>query len=270
MRGGRILQYAEAQARIRARLAALPTINHWKQIADASDLDNLIERMRSAGLSHWLMSLPRAPDAVTVERALFDALTDLVASIGRMLPRRWQGVRRWMEIGIGVRSVADLLSPQQLEIPAGLDATLRPIAKLPRDQRLAALQTTRFHSYVDRDEPPLECWLREFENRCPALRGTERYMIHRITASIRRHHAQIREWRERIQHGEQTAQPAVQWRLRGDLELELRNLLSGDPFHAGLILIYGLLELIQYERCRALLIASTQGWPIYGLLRGLG
>ncbi len=91
------------------------------------------------------------------------------------------------------------------------------------------------------------------------MSGREAYVLGRLARCIRRHRARLLDLRE--QAGTAGAvDPAAQWRLRDELAGELRGLIGGSPFHAGLLLIYCLLELLQYERCRALLVARSRGW----------
>jgi hypothetical protein len=75
--------------------------------------------------------------------------------------------------------------------------------------------------------------------------------------------------REKAASEQAQVDPDIQWRLRNQLSQRLREMLGGDPFHAGLVFIYGLLELLQRERCRALLIASARRWDSSQVLHGV-
>ena len=262
MRNAHIFQYAEAQARIRARIGVLPTNTQWRYIADAADLDNLIERMRSYGLTHWVQSLPRHPDAETIERALYDALLALTETVADFLPAQWNQIREWVRIGSRLLLVERLLNEPTINLTENTAHPMRRLAKLPIEDRRAALVGTHYQVYFENGIASLDRWLEEFDDRCPKLYKREAYVIRRVVACIRNHHTRIRLFRERVRAEDRSMDANTEWHLRDALAQRLRDLIGGDPFHAGLVLIYGLLELIQYERCRALLIARSRGWSV--------
>ena len=251
-----IFRFADAQARVRARLGAMPSEADWRYLADASDLDNLIERMRSKGLAHWVADLPRSPDTATIERRLQRQLQQLLEDVCSLLPERWRGVRRSLRLAGNLAWARRLLTESDSEAPAGIDAALKPLFSLPPDEREKKLEQTPYHRYLSAASA-FDRWLADFRRACPAVSGREAYVLARIDKSIRRHRAQLLGLRRQAAG---VPDPAGQWRLRDQLATELRGLAGGDPFHAGLILAYCLLEVLQYERCRALLIARARGW----------
>ena len=60
----------------------------------------------------------------------------------------------------------------------------------------------------------------------------------------------------------------LEWQWRNELASKLRATLGGNPFHIGLVMVYGLLQAIQFERSRALLVCLSRGWKPPDLLRG--
>ena len=251
-------RYADIHARVRARIGAMPDEARWHYVADASDLDNLIERMRSSGLSHWVADLPRSPNTITIEDSLRQHLLNLLKNVGRLLPGRWTGVKRWLYLASNLLWVQRLLTEADIEPPEQIDATLRPIFSLPVDERSKRLEQTPYHRYLSTSSP-FDSWLSDFSACCPAVSGREAYVLRRLIRSVLRHRTRLLGLRKQAAvHG--TVDPAAQWRLRDELSLELRGLIGGDPFHVGLVLIYCLLELLQYERCRAFLVARSCGW----------
>jgi len=251
-------QYADVQARVRARIGAMPDDARWHYVADASDIDNLIERMRSNGLSHWVADLPRSPDAITIETSLRQHLLDLLENVGRLLPNRWMEVKLWLSLARNLVWAQQLLSQAEIEPPEQIDARLKPIFALPLEERGKRLEQTPYHRYLSTSSP-FDRWLADFKASCPSVSGREAYVIRRLTRSIQRHRTRLLDLRKQVTTSNSVDLPA-QWRLRDELGRELRGLIGGDPFHVGLVLIYCLLELLQYERCRALLVARSCGW----------
>lgn len=61
----------------------------------------------------------------------------------------------------------------------------------------------------------------------------------------------------------------IQWQWRNELIRDLRQSLCGDRFHVGLVLVYGVLKAMEFERCRAMLVSVSRGWQTPDLLRGV-
>ncbi len=258
MPGLSFFQYADLQARVRARLGAMPDEARWRYVADASDLDNLIERMRTSGLAHWVMDLPRSPDTSTIESRLQQHLLDLLEYVGRLLPDHWQGVRRQLFLAGNLAWAQRLLTESDIEPPERIDAALKPVFSLPVNERRRRLEQTPYPRYLSTPSP-YDRWLTDFIGACPLVAGREAYVLRRLAKCVRRHRARLLELRKQAA-ATRSLDPAAQWRLRDELGYELRGLIGGNPFHAGLLLIYCLLELLQYERCRAFLVARSRGW----------
>ncbi len=258
MPGLSFFRYADLQARVKARLGAMPDETRWRYVADASDLDNLIERMRSSGLAHWVTDLPRSPATKAIESRLQEHLLNLLEYVGRLLPDNWHGVRRRLYLAGNLVWAQKLVTEPDIEPPERIDATLKPVFSLPVDERRQRLAQTSYDRYLS-TPAPYDRWLADFIGACPSVSGREAYVLRRLAKCIRRHRARLLDLRK--QAGDTgSVDPAAQWRLRDELALELRGLIGGSPFHAGLLLIYCLLELLQYERCRAFLVARSRGW----------
>jgi hypothetical protein len=243
----------------------MPDESRWHYVADATDLDNLIERMRKSGLAHWVVDLPRSPDTITIEHRLQRQLLTLLDNVGRLLPGRWIGVKRWLYLASNLVWAQRLLSEADIEAPEQIDPALKPIFPLSADERSKSLQQTPYYQYLSMPSP-FDRWLLDFAGACPAVSGREAYVLRRLTSSVLQHRVQLLALRKQATTTG-TVDLAAQWRLRAGLARDLRGLIGGDPFHAGLILIYCLLELLQYERCRAFLVASSRGWERPEILR---
>ncbi|MDH3636917.1 MAG: hypothetical protein OES09_00430 [Gammaproteobacteria bacterium] len=267
MFGGPVFEFAEAQARIRARVGAMPKEARWRYIADATALDNLIERMRDNGLGYWVQELPRTPDTAAIEDYLRQRLRMCIEGVARLLPHRWNAAQRWLRLGAVLVLVEQVLVEEKAELGAASEKVLALLDRLPLAGRWDHLRQTPYQHYIGKPLP-FEAWLENFPRHLPPLTRHERYIVHRLQNIVSRHHRQIQAACDRALEEEHTIDTTLQWRLRSELAENLRELLGGYPFHAGLIMIYGLLELLQYERCRALLIGRSRGWERPGLFAG--
>lgn len=261
----RNLEYANAQARVRARIGSMPSASVWRNIADAADLDHLIARMRADGLEYWVTALPRSPDTATIERYLSDRLRDFIMSVIRLLPDRWLALKGWLRQGAELVETP-LMTVSLDRVPTQIEDLGSPRAPQLPQQRAFRGKTTRRHAGDGGENGALfDEWVEDFARRCPRLTGRERYVVRRIYNVVTDHLRQIESLREQAALGG-AVDINVQWRLRHRLAGDLRSLLGGDPFHAGIIFVYGLLELLQYEKCRALLIAQSRRWDAADVL----
>ncbi len=256
MYGVRVFEFAESHARVRARLGAMPNDARWRYIADATELDNLIGRMRDNGLGYWVRELPRNPDTATIEDHLYERLWSGVVELGRLLPPRWSAARRWLRWGAELLLAERMLIAEQAGLGSSRPGPLRGAPPARRGDDLAG---NPYRHYLDTPLPFI-AWLGDFAQHAPRQVGHEGYIVSRLTKTVGEHYRQVQAACERSPQEGDALDIGWQWRLRGALAEELRGLIGGYPFHAGLVLIYGLLELLQYERCRALLIGRSRNW----------
>lgn len=259
----RIVRYAEAQARIRARLGSMPDIEQWRHIAQAGGLDHMIERMRACGLGFWLSGLPLKPNTLAIEAHLRQRAAYFIDQLRRLLPEGWLPAREWLRLLPDLPALKLLLRHEKPPLPPELDITLQNATSLPLDQRRAALELTAYSPLLSFDASPESLWLEQFMSRLPRLSGREAAVVIRLKNILHEHLHELAELRTACRETAARHPPdASQWLLRDRLFRRLRALLAGDPFHAGIILIYGLLEAIQFERLRGLLLARSQGWEM--------
>jgi len=265
----RVFQYAQSQTRARARIGAIPSKSQWQHIAAARDPDTMIQRMRENGLAQWVSQLPRSPDARAIENSVHERITEIVSDVCRWLPTRWRGIKGWIQLGLSLLLIRNLLHEREYELPDDSPAILERIATQPLEQRRAALEAAGYARYLEQDHTVLlEQWLEEFGTVCPSLSGNEAYAIARINRLLRDHRAALLRARELASQADSHFVPGdpTQWRLREQLNERLRGLLGYETFHAGVLLLYLLLELLQAERCRALLLARVHGWDAVGVV----
>lgn len=270
MIGLRVVRYAESQARIRARLGTMPSMSQWRYITQAADIHNLIERMRTNRLGFWLSDLPREPDAILIEECLRARARLFINNLQRLLPANWVAVREWWSILPDLSILKMLLHQEQITVKIEPKSLLRAIADLPKSQRRIALQDSPYGPLVSSDSTLESLWWDECQKRLPDMQGREATVVLRIKKFLREHvdaNEQLRlQYREIVltdnHHTAHEITDQTLWVLRNQLSDKLRTLLAGDPFHAGMALIYGLLEAIQFERLRALLLTFAHHWHI--------
>lgn len=197
------------------------------------------------------------PDATTW-RYIAEA-GDLDATIQRM---RDNGLDQW----VGVL-------PRSPGVPL-IETTLwRGATSLARDLKRWLAQDGRSVSrWLDEltqagDAFELDRWLRA-RTRHLATSGAGEWASVRICRLVETHLRDISQARQRLRQAPDPGRLDVdiQWRLRERLAGDLRSLLGGYPFQAGFFLIYAMLELLQFERCRALLLARAYGWDAGGVI----
>jgi hypothetical protein len=247
----------------------MPSTAQWQYIAAAHDLDTLIQRMRDNGLAHWVTDLPRSPDTRAIENVLRQGVTNIVNDLCRWLPMRWRNAKRWLQSGLSILLIQDLLHDAECDIPGGSPEMLQRIAAQPLEHRREALNTAGYARYFEQDHVRLlEFWLQGFSAACPPLSGSEAYAVERIKRLVGDHHQALLNVRLSARQAKTGLVPGdpAQWRLREQLRERLHGLLGYETFHAGLLLLYALLELLQVERCRALLLARVHGWDAVGVV----
>jgi len=254
--------YAAAHARIRARLGAMPGPADWQYVAEASDLDGAIQRMRDRGLDHFVAALPRTPNLGAIDRALENGLRSRLRDSRTWLPYHWRRIRQWLTDGIALAYARRLLRPVDAPVPDDVDPLLVRLAEEPLDRRAALLSKSRYSRYLTAPGAEFDLWLRDFSSLCPRTGGREAYVLERLQRLLSSHQAAVLAERRRGQRASALNEldPDAEWRLRSDLAARARDLVCGTPFHAGLVFIYALLEYLQFERARAILTARAYHW----------
>jgi hypothetical protein len=263
--GLRVFRYAYSQARVRARLAAIVSPRQWAYFAEAADLNNLIERMRANGLGFWLDEMARGPAPAAIERQFRRRARLFVQRLLPVFPRNWHAAVRWLSVLPDLGGVRLLLREEECAQLLDEGSLLRAVAEHPHLERRALLAVSEYRPLLGGD--PIESlWYAEFVSRWPRGDRREAAMQSRFDRILRNHAAAVlglrSEFRRRDPAAAVDMQPAAaQWRLREALAQQVRALLAaGDPFHGAFILGYALLEALQAEKARALLLAYAHDW----------
>ena len=254
----RVNEYAYAHARIRGRIGDMPDERGWQHVINAGDLETTIEAMAGAGLQYWVTDFPRRPSPEEVERRCLISLLGICMFTNAQLPERWKRTGHWL-----------LQLPHVLQLRAALSANANKKQLLPGspflglvsqapEQRFKILREGQYAPYLEDGCSPESCWAAQFEASLPGINAQERHTIKRLGKLLAGHYQAI----------EPDMSPEQVWIQRGALFEHLKEVLAGDPFHIGTVLIYALLETIQFERVRAVLLLRAYQWPTK-LLGGL-
>jgi hypothetical protein len=107
-------------------------------------------------------------------------------------------------------------------------------------------------------------WWQQLRQVCPPFDRAERRYLDRVISPIGSHLRRIA-----LAPALTDGDPDLQWQWRNELAGHMRQTLGGDPYHLGLVVAYGALEAIHFERCRALLISQSRGWRAPRVLQGV-
>lgn len=251
-------EYAYAHARIRGRIGNMPDEAVWQRIVNAGDLETTIESMSGSGLQYWVTDFPRHPEPLEIERRCLLSLMGICLFVSTHLSERWKATGQWLLELPHVLQVSAALSidadKKQL-LPA---SPFLALMALPAVERGKMLREGAYAFYLDEALSPESRWMARFESSLPKLNSQERHTISRLSKLLLEHHRRI----------EPDMTPDQVWIERSALFDRLKALLAGNPFHIGTLLIYAILESIQFERVRAILLLRAYKWPT-SLLGGL-
>jgi hypothetical protein len=139
------------------------------------------------------------------------------------------------------------------------ESTLLDLYSLPLRERRRVLEQGPLSEYVQQVGRPEQLWSRALRCSLPEMGGREDYVVARLIRLLQSDVDRSRQSRGNGMSGAADDAPALA--LREPLRKKLKLLLAGNPFHAGTVLVYGILEAIQYERVRSILLLKATGWP---------
>lgn len=258
MAGRPVNEYAYAHARIRGRIGDMPDEAGWQRIINAGDLETTIETMSGSGLQYWVTDFPRHPEPLEIERRCLISLLGICLFVSAHLPERWRRTGQWLLQLPHVLQLSAALSVNVDEKQLLPGSPFQPLISLPVSHRNKALREGEYAVYFEEGKSPESSWAAHFESSLPKLQNQERHTISRLVTLLVEYYRMI----EPDMTSEQV------WIVRTEMYNRLKLVLAGDPFQIGTLLIYALLESIQFERIRAILLLRVYQWPTR-LLGGL-
>lgn len=88
-------RFGLVQARLQARLAALPDEPTWERLSAARSLSAFLEEGRRTSLRSWLRGFSPLSDAHDLERGLRNQFRDTVDAVAGWAPRPWRAAVAW-------------------------------------------------------------------------------------------------------------------------------------------------------------------------------
>lgn len=258
MSGRPVNEYAYAHARIRGRIGDMPDEAGWQRIINAGDLETTIESMSGSGLQYWVTDFPRHPEPLEIERRCLISLLGVCLFVSTQLPERWRATGQWLlELPhvLQLRTALSVNANKKQLLPG---SPFLALISLPAAERGKTLQEGVYAGYLDEELSPESRWIARLDSSLPKLNIHERHTISRLSNLLLEHRSKI----------EPGMTPEQVWTERSALFDRLKEVLAGNPFHIGTLLIYAMLEGIQFERVRAILLLKAYQWPT-SLLGGL-
>jgi hypothetical protein len=242
------LRFGYAQARIQARLSALPAEPDWQRLSSARSLSGYLEEARDGALRTWVKGFSSQSNCHDIERGLRAQFLDTVEQARGFVPRPWRDAVdwcRWLPL-----------------LP--LLGHVRRGGAMPdwtrRDYRLAGLLDSegRFDQAILRrrgvdvllapagsgEGPDVAAvWIAQWRRRWPGLANADRRHLEDLARRLDRHLRAFAETR-----------PDKAWEQRRALRARLRLELHRQVLRPTAVFLYLALVAIDLERLRRALV----------------
>jgi hypothetical protein len=239
------LRFAYGQARIQARLAALPAESDWQRLGGARGLGPYLEEARVGPLGPWLKGFSALSGPHELERGIRLLAWEHAHAVAAWVPRAWGPAVEWLAWIPFLAAFEELSRARRLPPWAPQDPRLRellegdgsPTALAPRRGGAAQLGAP-----ADA-EPVTTRWLEEWRRRWPTVRGSATGPLESFARELRVHLAAFR-----------AAGPETAWDLRHQLRDRLRLRLHQRLLQPLAAFLYLALVLLDLERLRGELL----------------
>jgi hypothetical protein len=262
----RTRRYAVIQARIRARIGKIPGDKEWRNLAVNLDLQSLLDAMNHRGLGFWITDLTASADPERIERLIFRRLRLLISEIGDLLPQDWSGVSKWLSAAPDIFWVDSITRGASPALFIDIDSPLNELIRLPVDQRHDSIMNSNLAQFVIEGQRSEQVWLDLLPSVLPKLNFPEQKVFRKLNGIFRDYLFEKNElvagWQSLNPGGALMGLPVTTSQTHAAVKQQLHTLLAGDPFHAGTIVIYGLLEFLNMVKTRELLLSRVYGWSL--------
>ena len=186
----RATRFGYAQARLQARLGALPDDADWRRLESSVSLAHFLQSARKGPLRPWLHEIGPHSTTHEVERVLRGRLRDEIAATSRWLPGDWRPAVQW------TRRLLDLPALELLFEGAPLPGWLHEEPALA--EFASDVPQLRMQALEDSDCAPLlrhwragtglpEAWRLEWRARWPAMPTGHRSALETVEARVLEH-----------------------------------------------------------------------------------
>jgi len=254
-------RFAYAQARIQARVSALPVEGDWQRLSGARSLSGYLEEARTGTLRTWVEGFSAQSNCHDLERGLRAQFLDAVEQTATFVPRPWREAVLWWRwlplLPLFAHARAGRMLPpwtrHDYRLAGLLDDQSRFDAAALRRRGIDVLvdpSAVAAHAKPERSDDLLALWVLLWRARWPSLARADRA---RLDALIDRLHQHV---------GAFTASaPDKTWNLRRALRDRLRLDLHRQLMQPTVIFLYLAMVAVDLERLRRALVDRSLFTP---------
>lgn len=249
------LEFGYAQARIQARLAALPPELEWERLRGVRGLGAYLEEARLGALGPWLRGFSALSGPHDVERGIRSLVWEQAQEVAAWVPRGWQQAVEWVGWIPLLAAFEELARGHRLPLWARQDPRLRQLMEGAEGAGQRDLDKGGLHALMSTPdaEQVASRWLLEWQARWPRMRRAATRPLDTFSRELRDHLGAFRQ-----------ASPDTAWALRQRLCERLRLRLHQRLLQPLTAFLYLALVLLDLERLRGELLRRclfTPGAP---------
>lgn len=254
-------RFAYAQARIQARVSALPVEGDWQRLSGARSLSGYLEEARTGTLRTWVKGFSAQSNCHDLERGLRAQFLDAVEQTAAFVPRPWREAVLWWRwlplLPLFAHARAGRMLPpwtrHDYRLAGLLDDQSRFDAAALRRRGIDVLVDPAVvvaYANPERSDDLLALWVLLWRARWPSLARADRA---RLDALIDRLHQHVGAFTH-------TA-PDNTWNLRRALRDRLRLDLHRQLMQPTVIFLYLAMVAVDLERLRRALVERSLFTP---------
>ncbi|MBI3045756.1 MAG: hypothetical protein HYY78_23350 [Betaproteobacteria bacterium] len=239
-----------AQARMQARFGARPGAALWREFDSVRDLGAYLDSVQGTPLRAWVTGIDAAGDLHQIESRLRERFRSHIQEVARWMPEPWGPAVRRVARLLDLPARAHLLSGRGLFSWMTREPGLRALVADAGEGRPALATRTAADSREGRGAGRVPdparvraAWLAEWERCWPVRDGESRRAMTTIVTVLSRHIERFR-----------LAGARDGWRLRAQLEQDLRALFRKFALQPEACFAYLGLIALDLERLRAQLV----------------
>jgi hypothetical protein len=242
-------RFGYAQARIQARLSALPAESDWQRLSSARSLSGYLEEARDGALRTWVKGFSSHSNCHDLERGLRAQFLDTVEQARGFVPRPWRAAVDWcrwlplLPLFAQVRRGGAMpdWTRRDYRLAGLLDGEGRFDAAVLRRRGIDMLAVPPGHA--DGHDGAAGVWIAQWRRRWPGLADADRRHLEDLGRRLDHH---LRAFAE-------TA-PDKAWEQRRALRARLRLELHRQLLQPSAVFLYLALVAIDLERLRRALV----------------
>ncbi|MCG6859783.1 MAG: hypothetical protein LJE70_00605 [Chromatiaceae bacterium] len=240
------LEFAYAQTRIQARLAAVPAEAEWERLAASRTLSSFLEEARGGSMRDWVRGFSGQSDFHDLEGGLRSLFRENLDMVVRWVPVAWREALSWIRWLTLLPLLAHLQSGRAAPGWVSRDTLLRDWVDADGGLDERHLEDAGAQCLLYSQDDLQKTWIAEWRRRWPR-RGREVCQgLDDLTTLLMTHLQTFRQ-----------ASPASAWRLRRELRERLRLRFRQQTLQPMVPFIYLALVALDLERLRSALISRA-------------